>query len=206
MAQDARDQSHETFWQQLLRWLAGGVEERVTLMTTRQTYSGEEAAVIRAEVRDQNYLPAPGAVVSVHLLGPGGVSDTIELQPARSEPGVYEAQWRAPRPGPYLAEATAREGTEELGRDTVTFRREDGTREFFRTEQNRELLERLAAQTGGRYYRPDDARDLAREIELSEAGITVRETRPVWNAPAAFLLLAGLKTAEWLVRRRWGAI
>ncbi len=206
MAQDARDQSHETFWQQLLRWLAGGVEERVTLMTTRQTYSGEEAAVIRAEVRDQNYLPAPGAVVSVHLLGPGGVSDTIELQPARGEPGVYEAQWRAPRPGPYLAEATAREGTVELGRDTVTFRREDGTREFFRTEQNRELLERLAAQTGGRYYRSDNAQDLVKEIELSEAGITVRETRPVWNAPAAFLLLAGLKTAEWLVRRRWGAI
>jgi len=206
MAQDARDQSHETFWQQLLRWLAGSVEERLTLLTTRQTYSGEEPAVIRAEVRDRNYLPASSAVVSVHLLGPGGVSDTVELTPARGETGAYEARWRAPRPGAYLAEAVAREGLEELGRDTVTFRREDGTQEFFRTEQNRELLERLAQQTGGRYYRPSDTGDLVKEIELSEAGITVRETRPVWNAPAAFLLLAGLKTAEWLVRRRWGAV
>lgn len=206
MAQDARDQTHETFWQQLLRWLAGSVEERVTLLTTRQTYSGEEPAVIRAEVRDRNYLPASSAVVSVHLLGPGGISDTVELAPSRGEPGVYEARWRAPRPGAYLAEAVAREGLEELGRDTVTFRREDGTQEFFRTEQNRELLERLAQQTGGRYYRPSDTGDLVKEIELSEAGITVRETRPVWNAPAAFLLLAGLKAAEWLVRRRWGAV
>jgi hypothetical protein len=119
---------------------------------------------------------------------------------------VYEARWRAPRPGDYLAEATAREGLEELGRDTVTFRREDGAEEFFRTEQNRELLERLAQQTGGRYWRPSEAGRLVKEIELSEAGITVRETRPVWNAPAAFLLLAGLKTAEWLLRRRWGAV
>lgn len=206
MALDARDHSHETFWQQLLRWLAGTVEERVTLTTTRQTLFSEEPAVIRAEVRDRNYLPAPGAVVSVHLMGPGGVSETIELAPARGEPGVYEARWRAPRPGAYLAEATAREGLEELGRDTATFRREDGSQEFFRTEQNRELLERLALQTGGRYYRPADAGSLVKEIELSEAGITVRETRPVWNAPAAFLLLAGLKTAGWLVRRRWGAV
>lgn len=206
MAQDARDQSHETFWQQLLRWLAGSVEERVTVITTRQTYSGGEPAVIRAEVRDRNYLPSSSAVVSVHLMGPGGVSETVELTPARGEPGVYEARWSAPRPGSYLAEATAREGLQELGRDTVTFRREDGTQEYFRTEQNRELLERLAQQTGGRYYRPSETGDLVKEIELSEAGITVRETRPVWNAPAAFLLLAGLKAAEWLVRRRWGAV
>ncbi len=206
MAQDARDQSHETFWQQLLRWLAGTVEERVTLLTSRQIYEGGEAVRIRAEVRDHNFLPSTSAVVSVHVLGPGGVSDRLELAPSRTEAGVYESEWRAPRPGSYLAEATAREGLEELGRDTVTFRREDGAQEFFRTEQNRELLERLAQQTGGRYYRPSEADGLAKEIELSEAGITVRETRPVWNAPAAFLLLAGLKAAEWLVRRRWGAV
>lgn len=206
MAQDARDQSHETFWRQLLRWLSGSVEERVTLTTSRQTYEGGEAVRIRAEVRDRNYLPSTSAVVSVHVMGPGGVSGTQELAPARGEAGVYEAEWRAPRPGSYLAEATAREGVEDLGRDTVTFRREDGMQEFFRTEQNRELLERVAQQTGGRYYRPAEAAGLAKEIELSEAGITVRETRPVWNAPAAFLLLAGLKTAEWLVRRRWGAV
>lgn len=206
MAQDARDQSHEIFWQQLLRWLAGAVEERVTLLTTRQTYSGDEPAVLRAEVRDRNYLPAAGAVVTAHLMGPGGVSETIELQPARGEPGVYEARWRAPRPGAYLAEAAAREGLDELGRDAITFRREDGAQEFFRTEQNRELLQRLARHTGGRYYRPEDASSLVQEIELSEAGVTVRETRPVWNAPAAFLLLAALKAAEWLVRRRWGAV
>lgn len=206
MAQDARDQSHEIFWRQLLRWLSGSVEERVTLLTSRQTYEGGETVRFRAEVRDRNYLPSTSAVVSVHVMGPGGVSDTVELSPSRREPGVYEADWRAPRPGSYLAEAAAREGVEDLGRDTVTFRREDGMQEFFRTEQNRELLERLAQQTGGRYYRPSETAALAKEIELSEAGITVRETRPVWNAPAAFLLLAGLKTAEWLVRRRWGAV
>mgnify|MGYP003855804969 CR=1 FL=1 len=76
MAQDARDQSHEIFWRQLLRWVAGSVEERVTLLTSRQTYEGGEEVLLRAEVRDRNYLPAAGAVVSAHVLGPGGVAET----------------------------------------------------------------------------------------------------------------------------------
>jgi len=206
MAQDARDQSHELFWRQLLRWVAGSVEERVTLLTSCRICQPGEEVLLRAEVRDRNYLPASGAVVAAHVMGPGGVAESLELAPSRSEPGVYEARWRAARPGAWLAEAVAREGADELGRDTATFHLADGSAEFFRTEQNRELLERLAAQTGGRYWRPEDALGLGREIELSEAGITVRETRAVWNAPAAFLLLAGLKAAEWLVRRRWGAI
>jgi uncharacterized membrane protein len=206
MAQDARDQSHELFWRQLLRWVAGSVEERVTLLTSCRICQPGEEVLLRAEVRDRNYLPASGAVVAAHVMGPGGVAESLELAPSRSEPGVYEARWRAARTGAWLAEAVAREGADELGRDTATFHLADGSAEFFRTEQNRELLERLAAQTGGRYWRPEDARGLGREIELSEAGITVRETRAVWNAPAAFLLLAGLKAAEWLVRRRWGAI
>ncbi len=59
----------------------------------------------------------------------------------------------------------------------LTFRREDGVAENFHTEQNRELLEKLSSQTGGRYYRPGQANQLASEIEYSESGITVRETR-----------------------------
>jgi hypothetical protein len=78
--------------------------------------------------------------------------------------------------------------------------------ENFRTEQNRELLERIAQQTGGRYYKADETGRLPREIEYSDAGISVKETRGIWNAPAAFLLFVGLKAAEWFLRRKWGAV
>jgi len=53
--------------------------------------------------------------------------------------------------------------------------------ENFGTSQNRELLEKLAEQTGGRYYKPDQASKLASEISYSEAGITARETRDLWD-------------------------
>jgi hypothetical protein len=78
--------------------------------------------------------------------------------------------------------------------------------ENFRTEQDRELLTRLAQQTGGRYYRPEEAARLAEEISYSEAGITVREARDLWDMPVVFLLALALPFAQWLLRRKWGAV
>lgn len=206
MAQDSRDMSHETFWRQLLRWLSGDVNERLTLLSDRQVFSGTTLAPLRAEVRDRNYLPAADAVVEAHILGPPGVPAVVPLLPVKGEPGVYEANLRAEAPGEYLVEAVARQGEDELGRDVFTFRREDGVAENFHTEQNRELLERISQATGGRYFKPGSAGSLPAEIELSDAGISVKETREIWSAPAAFLLLAGLKAGAWLLRRRWGAV
>ena len=68
-----------------------------------------------------------------------------------------EVDYTTPKPGSYLVEVVATRGTEELGRDTITLRREDGVAENFHTQQNRELLEKLASETGGRYYKPEDA-------------------------------------------------
>ncbi len=83
---------------------------------------------------------------------PDGSSETVGLHPEPLSPGVYAAEWQAQKPGSYIAEVTARQAGTPLGRDALTFRREDGQAENFHREQNRELLEKLAEQTGGHYY------------------------------------------------------
>jgi len=88
----------------------------------------------------------------------------------------------------------------------LVFRREDGVAENFHTSQNRDLLEKLSEQTGGRYYRPQDASKLAGEISYSEAGITSRETRDLWDMPIVFLLALCMRGSEWLLRRKWGVV
>jgi len=206
MLQDLADQSHEIFWQQLLRWLVSGTPGQVVASTPRPVLPDESRVPIRVEARDKSFRPVSDARAEARLLGPGGLSETIELEPQAHEPGLYQAQWTAERPGPYLAEVSVRRGDEEVGRDVLIFRREDGVAENFRVEQNRELLEKLSEQTGGRYYRPSEAARLAREISYSEAGITVRETRDLWDMPFVFLLAVALRSAEWLLRRRWGAV
>jgi hypothetical protein len=76
----------------------------------------------------------------------------------------------------------------------------------FHTQQNRTLLEQLSAATGGRYWRPQDLSSLPRDISYSEAGISLRDTKPLWNMPALFLLLLSMICGQWLLRRKWGVV
>ncbi len=126
--------------------------------------------------------------------------------PKPLEEGVYVAEYAAEKPGSYVAEIVARRDQEELGRDVLMFRREDGVAEHFHVTQNRELLEKLAEQTGGRYYTPRDASKLANEISYSEAGITITETKDLWDMPVVFLLVLLLRGGEWMLRRKWGVV
>jgi len=206
MLQPLEDQTHEIFWQQMLRWLVTGTPGTVTASTPKQVLFDESEVELFAAVRDETYAPAMDARVEARIIGPVGSSDEIELSPDPVNPGRYTADWQADQPGSYMVEVIARRGEEELGRDVVTFRRQDGVAENFRAEQNRELLEQLSAQTGGQYYTPDNLAKLAEEISYSEAGITVHEIRELWNMPAIFLLLMLLKSAEWWFRRRWGVV
>jgi hypothetical protein len=212
MLQPVADMSHEIFYRQLLRWLVGDTPRKVTTSTPKPLISDESHVSLRAEVRDRTYLPASDAKTEAHILGPEGLAEAVELRPDPVESGVYTADWTAPKPGSYLVEVTASRGNpgaagaEELGRDTMTFRREDGVAENFHISQNRELLSKLSSETGGRYYKPEDAQKLGKDITYSEAGITVRETRDLWDMPILFLLLLGLRAGEWLLRRKWGVI
>ncbi len=206
MLQPLEDKTHEIFWQQMLRWLVAGTPGQVAATTPKPVLSDESEAVIRAEVRNKAFEAVPDARVEARIVGPDGQAAGLELTPDPQEQGVYTARWTADRPGSFLAEIVARAGEEEIGRDVVMFRREDGVAESFRTVQNRELLEKLAEQTGGRYYRPGTLAKLPQEISYSEAGITTRETRDLWDMPAVFLLLIALRGGEWVLRRKWGVV
>ncbi len=206
MLQPLADMSHEMFYRQLLRWVVSDTPRHITGSTPKTLLADESNVKLRAEVRDKTYLPASDAIVEAHITGDGVPQQVINMTPEPLEQGVYGAEWTAPQTGSYIVEVTAKRGSEELGRDTFTFRREDGIAENFHVEQNRELLQKLSAETGGQYYKSSDAQKLAKDINYSQAGITVRETRDLWDMPAIFLLFLGIRAAEWLLRRRWGVI
>jgi uncharacterized membrane protein len=206
MSQPLEDQSHEQFWQQLLRWLVTDTPDRVVASVPSQMLFDDGRVQFSADVRDKNYLPAADAHVEAHILGPGGTAAQIDMTPDPNAPGTFHAEWTADKPGSYLTEVTATRDKEEVGRDVLNFARMDGVAENFHTGQNRELLEKLSAETGGRYWKPQDISRLPGEISYSEAGITVRDTKELWNMPIVFLLLLSLRSAEWLLRRKWGVV
>jgi uncharacterized membrane protein len=206
MAMTLGDPSHDAFWRQLLRWVVTDTPGNVVASVPSQMLFDDGRVRITSDVRDKQYQPAPDAKVEAHILGPGGTASSVELTPTQDTPGSFQVDWNADQQGSYVAEVTAKRGDQELGRDVLTFQRMDGVAENFHTEQNRDLLEKLSSQTGGTYWRPQELSKLPSEIPVSEAGITVRETKELWNMPIIFLLILLLRGSEWLLRRKWGVV
>ncbi|MGD0126122.1 MAG: hypothetical protein ABSF46_12225 [Terriglobia bacterium] len=206
MALPSGDRTHDAFWQQLLRWLVADTPGHVVASVAKPILFDEGRAKISAEVRGQDYSPAPDAVVQAHISGPGGVSATLDLAPDPASPGTFQGEWTADRPQLYSVMVTAKRGSADLGSDNLDFERMNGVAENFHLEQNRDLLERLAKQTGGRYWQPSEASQLARDIPYSEAGISFRQIKELWNMPAVFIMFLLLCCSEWLLRRKWGIV
>jgi len=212
MSSPLGDTAHDLFWQQLLRWVASDTPGNVKASVPAQLLLDNGTVTITADVRDRQYNPAPDAKVEAHILGPSGVGALVEMTPVADTPGQFQAVWSAPKPGAYLTEVTAQRADresgkfQELGRDVLTFQRMDGVAENFHTEQNRDLLQRLATQTGGNYWKPADLARLPAAIPFSEAGVTTRETKDLWDLPLIFLVLLTLRFSEWWLRRKWGIV
>jgi uncharacterized membrane protein len=209
MSEALGDRSHDLFWRQLLRWLVGESPGHVAASMTSRLLMDDGRIQLTAQVRDQTFHAATDAHVTAHIIGLQGLDERLELPASSSAPGTYQTDWNAEKPGAYLAELVAESSgdrPQELGRDVLTFQREDGVAEGFHTEQNKPLLEQLAKETGGRYWQPSELKNLSRDISYSEAGISVLSTKELWNMPIAFLLLLGLPIAEWLLRRKWGLV
>jgi uncharacterized membrane protein len=206
MSEALGDPSHNLFWQQLIRWLIADTPGAVSMQTSARTLSDQGHVVITANVHDKQFQPARDAHVSAHIVGPGKNNAVLDMVASQETPGLYTADYTAPDAGSYLTEVTADAGQTELGRDVVTFQREDGVAENFHTEANPKLLEQLAKETGGQAWTTANIATLPRDISYSEAGISVRTTKELWNMPIVFLLLLGLPIAEWLLRRKWGVV
>ncbi len=206
MSSPLDDPSHDLFWQQLLRWLAADSPGQVVATMPQQTLMDTGHVQMTVVARDGEFTPAADAHVSAHVIGPDGMLAVVDATPVPNSPGTYALDWTAEKPGSYVAEVTAGQGTKELGKDVVDFRREDGVAENFHTEQNRELLQKLSEETGGRYWTADEMERLPKEISYSEAGISVRDTKELWDMPVVFLALLGLMSADWLLRRKWGVV
>lgn len=202
MSMPLEDMSHETFWRQLARGLVANSPLPFELSTTIEN----EEIRVRAQIRDPEAEENQGlAVAAVVSSQNGAPAMTLELLPSSSQPGVYEATFNPANTGVFSVEAISRVGDTPISSTRSAIRYEQN-QEAFAIRQNRDLLESLAAATGGQYWQAQDWDELPEAISYSTAGITEQDVRYLWDAPIFFILLILLKAAEWLLRRRWRTI
>jgi uncharacterized membrane protein len=200
------DETHEVFWRQLLHAISATAPPRASIEPERLAYDDERNVRLVAEVRNERFEPINDASVELRIAPQAEPAFTQPMQPSGQGDGRYVAGIDAASAGLYRIEMTARAGGREVGSAITHVLRNDGVAEHFATNQHRAVLERLAAMTGGRYWKLSDLDGLAAAIPYSKAGVVERQTLDLWNLPAVFLLLLLLKVSEWLLRLRWGRL
>ena len=198
------EQTHETFWKQLLRFLVSGVPDQVTATLASDRAEPGEPVRITAGVDDERFSRVNDARVAALTTAPSGATTETTLEwtvetdgeyygtVTTSEPGLHEVRIRAIFRG-----------------DTITSRAAyvdaaESKSEFFGSEMRAPLLRRVAEETGGRFYNAANIESLPEDLAITGKGVTVQEEHELWDMPFLLLTILGLVGAEWGVRRKRG--
>jgi uncharacterized membrane protein len=198
------DNMHQVFWKQMLRWLVSDAPDVVNTTTDRNSYSREDSVVIRAEANDSSFLPVNNAQVTAQVKAPSGQTSSVQLLWDVEKDGAYSANFEPQEEGVYVITCEAYQGNKSLGAGSASFRVSESNEEFHNANMNLDLLKRLSSETGGRYYSPNDVRTLPEDISYTDKGLSRLEEKDLWDMPFLFLLLVGLISTEWILRKRKG--
>jgi hypothetical protein len=222
------DRTFDTFWRQLLRWLSSDVPDRVTVASASDVVGPREPITLNADVADSGYVMRNDARVVAHVTAPSGATRDVPMEWAVDRDGEYRATFTPEEAGLYqvkvqadLTGAARKSGAAGQPKGTgmaaatgfssepayvrASAESEMG-QEFFDAEMRASLLERIAQETGGRFYTPQTVGTLPEDIALSKRGVTVVNQMDLWDMPFVFLLLVGLVTGEWAYRKKRGLV
>jgi uncharacterized membrane protein len=202
---DVKDQTHHLFWQRMARWLVDGVPDRVMVAAAPGRVQKGEPVTLTANVLDPEFKGINDGRITASVTSASGKVQDVPMEWTVEHDGEYRARFTPAEDGVYQVSVG---GTTKDGKDTTrgsaSFRTAPSDAEYFDAAMRKPLLERLAAETEGRFYRTSEVKDLPDAIAYSGKGITVTEERELWDMPILLLALLALMGGEWWMRRQRG--
>ena len=195
------DQTHETFWRRLLRWVVEDVPQRLEVSVDRERVERGDEVQVTATLRDERFIGVNNAAPRATMTGPDGATTDLPLALVVDRDGEYRATFTAAADGFYEIAVNAGAGA---GTARTFVRAAPDDREFFDAAMRPAFLRRVAEDTGGRFYTTATASTLPEDITYLGRGITVVQEKDLWDMPVVLVALVGLVGAEWLLRRAWG--
>ena len=197
---------YEKFWKQLIRWLAVGAKERLTVETDSDVYAPGSPVTLRASVLAKDLQPVDDVSVMATVTDPLGNHEDVALDWILSEEGVYQAQYTPSDEGDYRV-AVEVEGW-DLKPVEVDFRVAQPVVESADTAMKENTLREMARMANGQFFTYDDASKLPAQLANSAQGARFEGMKPedaeIWDNPILYALVAAIMVLEWIIRRRSG--
>ena len=205
MRMDAKNNAHETFWRQMLRYVVSGTPREVEIGTAKDVYSVDDTVNIVADIRDKRFNPVGDAHATARVTKPSGVTVDVPLKfTTLNSANVYAGEFKADELGQHRIELVGTSTSLGPVSATANVLVSDLNREYYSAAQNSDLLKRIAAETGGKYYTPAETQSLLDDLTYRQTPYSERVTKDLWDMPVNFMVLVGLLSAEWFLRKREG--
>ncbi|RJP79757.1 MAG: hypothetical protein C4524_04670 [Candidatus Zixiibacteriota bacterium] len=201
---EGSDELYRSFLGKALRWLAAGPQSQpLRVDTDRNLYSAGEAVRFDARVLGGGDTPVTSAQVEVTLQGPEGPVKVV-LEPNAA--GQYSGRFQPGAVGTYAWQGLAQVDGDTAGADSGRFMVEAYNVEKETLGQNRELLQAIASAGGGAYVPADSLAALAASLQAPPREVTTGWDRRFFLNWDLWIILLGLLTAEWIIRKRLGML
>jgi hypothetical protein len=198
------DMTHENLWRRLLRWLVDGVPGQVEVRMSHDRVDPGDTVTLLADVADATWVEVNNGHIVAQVTSPTGKVSDVSMDWTTERDGEYRGTFAPQEEGLYTIRVEASRDGKTLGADTGYVRVAPGDAEYFDSGMRAPLLRRIASETGGRFYTPDNVAGLAEDINYTGRGVTVVEERDLWDMPALLFALVGLVFGEWSFRRARG--
>jgi hypothetical protein len=197
----------DRFWIQTTRYLVEGRSlegrRRGYVQTDRDRYEIGDKITVTARLQDAAYQPLVVPQVEATLQAADAPPAAVTLKQAADQPGQYEATLAARRTGMHtLSVPLPISAAAEPSRIETSFTVELPSVEANQVWLNKPLLIDLAQKSGGQYFEINQLDKLAAAIPDAAETIEVRaKPKLLWDVPAGLILLVGLLSFEWAVRK-----
>jgi len=208
MLRTVDDDSFRRFWSQMIRWLAVGNKQLLTVEVNHQINSVGQSVSITARVMDATHRPSNAAAVSATITDPTGHVDHLTLPWILSEEGVYEAQQPLAFAGNYQisVQATIPSGAPVTGQISVLAVK--ASHELAHPDLDLVAARALAGAGGGEISEVGDGRQVIDSVlshlKTARPTVTVITQRELGDSPLLLLLTCALLLGEWGLRRTNG--
>jgi hypothetical protein len=197
---------HNRLWSQMVERMAlphllGG-SKRTQLNTDRANYSaGDRVTVFARLYSERDFSPLTEPSIRGFFVPQDGAAATTQgkrevmLRSIPDQPGMYRGEFVAPASGAY------RFNVESDLKTPLDFVVTEPTLELGETALNETLMRDLAKESGGAFLREEDLYKLPEMISSKSQKALRTFSVEFWQSPLYFMLLIGVVTAEWVLRK-----